>query len=120
MPELLGEPGLGPISAAHLIVAWSHRGRCRSEAAFATLAGVSPLPAFSGRITAIASTDSAADASTEPAHHRQLAHDPRTPTHPALPHQPTRSTKTDAEIRRRLNCYTARHLFRLMEARGAD
>jgi transposase len=24
MPTLLGEPGVGPISAAHLIVAWSH------------------------------------------------------------------------------------------------
>jgi hypothetical protein len=32
-------------------VSWSHRGRCRSEAAFAALAGVSPLEAASGRIT---------------------------------------------------------------------
>jgi hypothetical protein len=34
MPALLAEPGVGPISAAHLLIAWSHRGRCRSEAAF--------------------------------------------------------------------------------------
>jgi transposase len=27
MPTLLGEPGVGPIGAAHLIVAWSHPGR---------------------------------------------------------------------------------------------
>jgi transposase len=51
MPALLDEPGVGPVSAAHLLVAWSHPGRCRSEAAFAALAGVSPLEASSGRIT---------------------------------------------------------------------
>src|SRR5207245_2281551 len=39
-PRLLDEPGVGPIVAAQLIVAWSHRGRLRSEAAFARLAGV--------------------------------------------------------------------------------
>jgi transposase len=43
-PRLLDEPGVGPIVAAQLLVAWSHRGRVRSEAAFARLAGVAPLP----------------------------------------------------------------------------
>ena len=43
-PQLLAEPGVGPIVAAHLIVAWSHQGRVRSEAAFARLAGVAPDP----------------------------------------------------------------------------
>jgi hypothetical protein len=38
----------GPIVAAQLLVAWSHRGRLRSEAAFARLAGVAPLPASAG------------------------------------------------------------------------
>ena len=52
MPALLDEPGVGPVCAAHLIVAWSHPGRCRSEAAFAALAGVSPLEASSGRVKA--------------------------------------------------------------------
>jgi hypothetical protein len=36
-PQLLEEAGVGPIVAAQLIVAWSHRGRLRSEAAFARL-----------------------------------------------------------------------------------
>jgi transposase len=44
-PWLLEEPGVGPIVAAQLLVAWSHPGRLRSEAAFARLAGVAPLPA---------------------------------------------------------------------------
>ena len=48
-PKLLDEPGVGPIVAAQLIVTWSHRGRVRSEAAFARLAGVAPLPASSGQ-----------------------------------------------------------------------
>jgi transposase len=41
-PQLLDEPGVGPIVAADMIVAWSHPGRVRSEAAFARLAGVAP------------------------------------------------------------------------------
>ena len=45
VPELLDEPGVGPIVAAQLIVTWSHQGRVRSEAAFARLAGVAPIPA---------------------------------------------------------------------------
>jgi transposase len=48
---LLDEPGVGPIVAAQLIVAWSHHGRLRSEAAFARLAGVAPIPASSGQTT---------------------------------------------------------------------
>src|SRR5262249_28051120 len=49
VPDLLDEPGVGPIVAAQLIVSWSHRDRVRSEAAFARLAGVAPLPASSGQ-----------------------------------------------------------------------
>jgi transposase len=41
---------VGPMSAAQLLVSWSHPGRFRSEAAFAALGGVSPLPASSGRV----------------------------------------------------------------------
>jgi Cytochrome P450/Transposase IS116/IS110/IS902 family len=50
-PGLLDEPGIGRIVAAQLIVAWSHPGRLRSEAAFARLAGVAPVPASSGKTT---------------------------------------------------------------------
>ena len=39
MPVLLDQPGVGPMSAAQLLVSWSDPGRCRSEAAFAALAG---------------------------------------------------------------------------------
>jgi transposase len=47
-PALLAEPGVGAICAAQLLNAWSHQGRFRSEAAFASLAGAAPIPASSG------------------------------------------------------------------------
>ena len=48
-PQLLALEGVGPISAAQVLVSWSHRGRFRSEAAFARLAGALPIPASSGQ-----------------------------------------------------------------------
>ena len=48
-PALLAEPGVGPVTAAQLLVSWSHRGRVRNEAAFAALAGAAPLEASSGQ-----------------------------------------------------------------------
>jgi len=45
-PALLAEPGVGPVVAAQVLVTWSHRGRVRNEAAFASLAGA--LEASSG------------------------------------------------------------------------
>jgi transposase len=50
-PALLAEPGVGPVVAAQLLVSWSHRGRVRSEAAFAALSGTAPLEASSGQRT---------------------------------------------------------------------
>lgn len=37
--------------AGTVLCAWSHRGRIHSEAAFAMLAGVAPIPANSGQVT---------------------------------------------------------------------
>ena len=48
-PQLLDEPGVGPLAAAQLLLSWSHPGRVRSEAAFARLAGCAPIPACSGQ-----------------------------------------------------------------------
>ena len=117
MPTLPAQPDVGAISAAHLIVAWSHRGRCRSEAAFATLAGVSPLEASSGRIKRHR-LNRFGDRQLNRALHTivnwRMIHG----------HEPTQhylarrrgEQKSDAEIRRCLKRYAARHLFRLMES----
>ncbi len=48
-PTLLAEPGVGPVVAAQLLISWSHHGRVRNEAAFASLAGAAPLETSSGQ-----------------------------------------------------------------------
>jgi transposase len=120
MPALLAEPGVGPISAAHLLIAWSHKGRCRSEAAFAALAGVSPLEASSGRVTRHR-LNRFGDRSLNRALHTivnwRMIHD-HEPTQHYLGRRRSQQ-KTDPEIRRCLKRYTARHLFRLMESTAA-
>jgi transposase len=47
-PDLVDLTGVGPISAAQILISWSHPGRFRSEAAFAAFAGAAPIPASSG------------------------------------------------------------------------
>ncbi|WP_405970473.1 transposase [Streptomyces sp. NBC_00988] len=46
--ELMELLGVGPITAAQILISWSHPGRFRSEAAFASFVGVAPTPASSG------------------------------------------------------------------------
>src|SRR6266516_1207104 len=48
-PQLLDQPGVGPLTAAQLVSSRSHRRRIRSEAAFARLAGRAPIPASTGQ-----------------------------------------------------------------------
>ena len=48
-PALLNEYGVGPFCAAQLLVSVGDPRRLRSEASLARLAGVSPLPASSGK-----------------------------------------------------------------------
>jgi transposase len=115
MPALLDQPGVGPMSAAQLLVSWSHPGRCRSEAAFAALAGVSPLQASSGRITRHR-LNHFGDRQLNRALHVivnwRMLHDCR--THAYLTRRA--AEKSDPELRRCLKRYAARQLFRLMEA----
>jgi transposase len=115
MPVLLAQPGVGPISAAQLLVSWSHQGRCRSEAAFAALAGVSPLQASSGRITRDR-LNRFGDRELNSALHViitwRMLHHTNTQNYTT---QRRAGQKTDPEIRRCLKRYAARQLFRLME-----
>lgn len=50
-PGLRELRGVGAVTGAILVTAFSHRGRVRSEAAFAALAGAAPLQASSGNTT---------------------------------------------------------------------
>jgi transposase len=115
-PGLLAEPGVGPISAAQLILAWSHPGRLRSEAAFARLGGVAPIPASSGQVVRHR-LDRGGDRQLNRALHTIIlsrrVHHPPTRAYIARRTAEGRSTR---EAIRCLKRYLARHLFRLLEA----
>lgn len=49
-PNFLSIFCVGPVTAAIVLCAYSHKGRFRSSAAFASLAGVAPIPASSGNV----------------------------------------------------------------------
>jgi transposase len=58
-PALLAQRGVGPITAAQVLMSWSHPGRLRSEAAFAMLAGAAPSRRPPGGWSVIGSTAAA-------------------------------------------------------------
>ncbi|MEJ9081026.1 transposase [Gordonia malaquae] len=47
-PDLLEVVGVGPVTAARILCAWSHQGRFANDGHFASLAGISPIPIGSG------------------------------------------------------------------------
>jgi transposase len=115
-PCLLTEMGVGAIVAAQILCAYSHQGRIRSEAAFASLAGVAPIPASSGQ-TVRHRLNRSGDRQLNRALHTivlcRMRDDPRTRAYTARRKAEGRSTR---EIKRCLKRYTARHLYRLLEA----
>jgi transposase len=117
-PELLAESGVGVITAAAILNAWSHPGRIRSEAAFAMLAGVAPIPASSGQ-TVRHRLNRAGDRQLNRALHTivlsRLTHDPETR---AYAERRRAEGRSDREIKRCLKRYVARRLFRLLEDRA--
>ena len=102
--------GIGPVSAAQVIVSWSHPGRCRNEAAFASLAGVCPIPASSGR-TIRHRLNRGGDRAMNRALHDILNTRWRAcaRTHAYIEKRRSEG-KTDKEIRRCLKRYIAREL----------
>jgi len=65
-PDLLSRRGVGPIVAAIVLCAWSHPGRCRTDAAFAMLGGLPPSPPPAARPCGSASTGLGIASSTRP------------------------------------------------------
>ena len=116
-PQLLDEPGVAPIVAAQLLVAWSHPGRVRSEAAFARLAGVAPVPASSGQTKRQRLSRGGDRQLNRALHtvvlHRRL-HDPATKAYIA---RRVAEGKSKRDATRLLKRYLARHLYRLLDQR---
>lgn len=118
-PWLLELPGTGPVSAAQLIIAFSHNGRIRSEAAFARLAGAAPIPASSG-VTTRHRLHRGGDRQLNRAlwiiATNRILFDPETR---AYYQRQSDQGKTRKEIIRSLKRYIARSLFRQMSTKMA-
>ena len=99
-PDLLTRTGVGPIVAATVLCAWSHPGRCRTDAAFAMLGGAAPIPASSGQTVRV----------------RLNRTDPATR---AYAQRRRAQGKTKREIKRCPVRYVARQLYRLLETHPA-
>jgi transposase len=113
-PGLSDRRGIGPVTAAQALVAFSHPGRCRNEAAFAALAGTSPLPASSGR-TVRHRLNRGGDRALNRAIHTIVVTRARCcPTTRAYIARRRAEGKTDKEIRRCLKRYVARQLYRAL------
>lgn len=114
-PQLLDQPGVGPLAAAQLVLSWSHRGRITSEAAFARLAGCAPIPASSGQ-TVRYRLDRSGDRRLNRALHMILV--TRRRSHPATIayiERRIQEGKSHREATRCLKRYLARNLYRLLE-----
>jgi transposase len=114
-PQLLDQPGVGPLAAAQVLISWSHRGRITSEAAFARLAGCAPIPASSGQ-TVRYRLDRSGDRRLNRALHmilvtRRRAHPPTF----AYINRRFHEGKSRREATRCLKRYLARNLYRLLE-----
>jgi transposase len=114
-PDLLARRGVGTISAAALLVAWSSPQRVRSEAAFARLTGTAPIPASSGKLVRYR-LDRGGDRRANRALHTIILTlrriDPETKTYIA---RRVNEGKTEREAVRCLKRYLARSLYRLLE-----
>ncbi len=118
-PVLLDQPGIGTITASQFLISWSHCGRIRSEAAFASLAGVAPIPASSGATTRYR-LNRAGDRQLNRALHTvalsRLRIHASTQAYAA---KRTHEGKTPRDIKRCLKRAIAREVYRLMETHAA-
>lgn len=113
---LLKETGIGPITAAICLTVWSHRGRVHSEAAFAALAGASPIQASSGN-TVRHRLNRGGDRTLNKALHlialSRMTFDPTTIDYVQKRQAEGRTKK---EIRRCVKRYLARRIYRTLNA----
>jgi len=118
-PRLRDKVGVGPVSAAQAIVSWSHAGRCRNDAAFAALAGASPIPASSGRVVRHRYNRGGDRSLNRALHDITLTRWRICPRTHAYIARRRAEGKSDNEIRRSMKRYIARELYRTLEASSA-
>ena len=115
-PDLLARPGVGPIVAATVLCAWSHPGRCRSDAAFAMLGGAAPIPASSGQTIRVRLNRSGDRQLNQALYTVALTRLRTDPVTRAYADRRRAQGKTNREIKRCLVRYVARQLYRLLES----
>ncbi|GAB3571036.1 IS110 family RNA-guided transposase [Spelaeicoccus albus] len=116
---LVNYTGIGPVTAATTLVAWSHPGRIKSEAAYAAIAGASPIPASSGktiRYRLNRGGDRKLNRALNVMAMVRMVHDPTTRDYAQ---RRRREDKSDREIRRVLKRYLARSIYRQLNAAAA-
>ncbi|WP_432824726.1 IS110 family transposase [Dactylosporangium sp. CA-092794] len=120
-PGLLDQPGVGPVTAATLLTVWSHHGRIHSEAAFAAIGGISPLPASSGRVVRHR-LNRGGDRALNTALHTIVTARRRMKHPPTSDYITRRTTEglSNKEILRCLKRYAIRQLYRFLEANAVD
>jgi transposase len=116
VPGLTDRRGIGPICAAQAIVSFSHPGRCRNEAAFAALGGLSPLEASSGQTTRHRLNRGGDRALNRAIHTIAQTRMRDCPTTRAYVARRVAEGKNTKEIRRCLKRYIARQLHRSLTA----
>jgi transposase len=114
-PVLLAESGVGPITAAQMLVSWSHAGRIRDENAFAAMAGVAPIQASSGRVVRHRLNRFGDRQLNRALHTVALCRSASHPETRAYIARRTAEGKSTREIRRCLKRYLARRFFRMLQ-----
>jgi len=116
---LLEIKGFGPVTAATCLTVWSHNGRVHSQAAYASLAGVNPIPASSGN-TIRHRLNRGGDRSLNKALHMvaitRMTHDEETLKYV---HKREAEGRTTKEIRRCIKRYLARRVYRVFNSNTA-
>lgn len=114
-PGLLKVLGVGPIVGAQVVVSWSHRGRFRSEAAFAKLGGVAPIEASSGMVVRHRLNRSGDRQLNRALHTVVLVRMRQDSATKAYVERRLAEGKSVREVKRCLKRYVARQLFRQLQ-----
>lgn len=118
-PGLQDIPGVGAVTGAIVVTSYSHHGRVRSEAAFAALGGIAPLPASSGNATRhrlSRSGDRQLNRAVDVVVRSRMSYDPVTSKYVERRRGEGLSNR---EIRRCLKRYVCRPLYRELRTRMA-
>jgi transposase len=104
--------GIGPVTGAQILIAYSHPGRVRTEAAFAKMAGTAPLPTGSGNSTGHRLSnrgDRDLNSAFWRIAHYRYHHDPNTA---GFAHERRARGKSERAIVRKLKRYLTRSIWR--------